>query len=569
MYNTGLKPQYLVSYTRPDSTRLEFIFNSPSKKQPTITIVNDETYSNPLKGETTVGNDTLTFWLPKEIASRDTLKLALQYSNVDLLTGIETLVNDTVKLMKPKAQTPKKKDKKKTKTANKDSNKKNKKDTEIETPELSNDSIPEITNDSATQDIPSDTTEVEKPTVPTFKFSAKGPESDVNLPIAIEVPVPLSRLDSLAFLLEIKQDTLWIPVKREEYRLERADTLSERRFKINFPWQKGQNYRLTVDSLAATDMYGVNSDPLQYEFKTKAPEDLSNLKINLTGLDNNIPAFVQLMASGDKPKYTVPVVNGTAAFEGIEAGKYYARLYEDFNGDGKYTTGSYRLQKVFGEPLVMIDSISVSITDSINTPIDSISIPTNTVSVPDDSIALPGDSIAIESTISISGDSVTLTGDSLTLFGDSIPLSTDSITANLTSKIPSKGFIKPKSDPEIVDSLLRMGYSLVPIETDSVGKDILIALQPDYVYYYPKTINVKKNWDMEQTWDVFETALDLQKPNKIKKNKPKRKNNVRETQEEDEEEEDEFGSNPFDTNRRNNSNNRGNNRNTNGLRQSF
>ncbi len=129
-----------------------------------------------------------------------------------------------------------------------------------------------------------------------------------------------------------------------------------------------------------------------------------------------------------------------------------------------------------------------------------------------------------------------------------------------------KGYIRPLSDRETVDSLLRIGYSIVPLETDSVGKDILIALQPDLVYYYPKTINVKKNWDMEQTWNVFETALDLQKPTKIKKNKPKRNNNSQTQEEEEEEEEDEFGTNPFDPNR--NRNNRNNRNNTN-FRQAY
>lgn len=62
---------------------------------------------------------------------------------------------------------------------------------------------------------------------------------------------------------------------------------------------------------------------------------------------------------------------------------------------------------------------------------------------------------------------------------------------------------------------------------------------------------------MEQTWNVFETALDLQKPDKIKKNKPKRNNNRQTEEEEEDEDEDEFGANPFDT-RRNNSGNRGN-----------
>ncbi len=253
------------------------------------------------------------------------------------------------------------------------------------------------------------------------------------------------------------------------------------------------------------------------------------------------------MASGDKPKYTSPVVNGITTFEVIDAGKYYARLYEDFNGDGKYTPGSYRLQKVFGEPSISLDSVAAISGDSINLAVDSVSMPV----------------------VSISADSIPILTDSIDVLTDSIHGVADSISTASALSIDrtTKRLIKPLTDQEILDSLRRIGYSLIPIETDSVGKDILIALQPDYVYYYPKTINVKKNWDMEQSWNVFETALDLQKPNKIKKNKPKRNNNIRESQEEEEEEEDEFGANPFDTNRRNTNNNRGINRNSNVRRQ--
>lgn len=550
MYNTGLKPQFLVSYTRPDSTKLEFIFNSPSKIQPRIKIADDEAFPSPLKAERSIGNDTLTFWLPRELAIRDTLKLALEYSNIDLLTGIETVINDTVKLMKPKEQAPKKKKEQKKKKADKNGNPKNDKDTTQSG--LPADSIAGLPTDSLATSIPDIKDkemeeEEEKPKIPSFAFTAKGPDTDITKPLTIEVPVPLSRIDPYAFHLETKPDSIWLPVKGE-YRLERMDTLSERRFMIEFPWERGASYKLTVDSLAATDIYGVNSNPLEYEFKTKAPEDLSNLKITLNGIEPDIPAFVQLMASGDKPKYTAPVVNGVANFEGIDAGKYYARIYEDFNGDGKYTPGSYRLQKVFGVPsdTVAIKKTGVSMedipeaTDSILTIYaDSIS---NTV--------LPVDSISISETPT---DSIITSGSpSDTIVSPSVKF--------------TSGFIRPMSDREIVDSLIRSGYSIVPIETDSIGKDILIAIQPDYVYYYPKTINVKKNWDMEQTWNVFETALDLQKPDKIKKNKPKKTNANRQSEEDEEEEdEDEFGANPFDTRRNNNRNNRG----SNGMRQAF
>ncbi len=281
MFNSGLKPQYLVSYSRPDSTRLNFIFNSPSDKRPEIRIADDEVFSAPLKGEHSIGNDTITFWLPRELASRDTLKLALNFPRVDLLTGIETMINDTVKLLKPKQQSAKKKNQKR-KSKNKEDSKK---EALSGNQELPSDSIVGLPADSLVQgkktlltdgeeaedkkhdkDASADEDE-EKPAVPTFSFNAKGPDSDVLCPLAIEVPVPLMSLDTLAFRLEMNPDSVWVPVKGD-YRLERTDTLSERRFKIEFPWEKGMSYRVTADSLAATDIYEVQSQKLEYEFKT-------------------------------------------------------------------------------------------------------------------------------------------------------------------------------------------------------------------------------------------------------------------------------------------------------------
>lgn len=84
-------------------------------------------------------------------------------------------------------------------------------------------------------------------------------------------------------------------------------------------------------------------------------------------------------------------------------------------------------------------------------------------------------------------------------------------------------------------------------------------LQPEDVYYYPKKIALKKNWEIDIAWNIYETAVDLQKPYAIKKNKPKLKAGEKAPEEEtDEEDDDPFGQNMFDTDRngRNNRNNR-------------
>ena len=70
-------------------------------------------------------------------------------------------------------------------------------------------------------------------------------------------------------------------------------------------------------------------------------------------------------------------------------------------------------------------------------------------------------------------------------------------------------------------------------------------LQPEEVYYYPKKLRLRANWDLDENWDIYQTALDLQKPDDIKRNKPEQSKNKldkkqNQTNSDEEEEEDEF-----------------------------
>lgn len=84
-----------------------------------------------------------------------------------------------------------------------------------------------------------------------------------------------------------------------------------------------------------------------------------------------------------------------------------------------------------------------------------------------------------------------------------------------------------------------------------------VAQQPEEVYYFAKKLNLKKNWDIDQTWNIYELPIDQQKPNAIKKNKPKLKRGEQAPEEDDgfdEEQDTEY--NPFDKTGRNNRNSR-------------
>ena len=93
-------------------------------------------------------------------------------------------------------------------------------------------------------------------------------------------------------------------------------------------------------------------------------------------------------------------------------------------------------------------------------------------------------------------------------------------------------------------------YLRLTIDANGNGQwdtgNYLQHLQPEEVYYYPKKLRLRANWDLDENWNIYETALDLQKPEDIRRNKPEQaKNKVEKKQqnngrEDEEEEDDEF-----------------------------
>ena len=108
-------------------------------------------------------------------------------------------------------------------------------------------------------------------------------------------------------------------------------------------------------------------------------------------------------------------------------------------------------------------------------------------------------------------------------------------------------------------------YARVTLDDNGNGLydtgDYSSATQPELTFYFPGKISLKKNFDRQFEWDIFKTAVDLQKPEKLKKNKPERRKGERsDVNEEDEDEEFDPTRNPFDPNDR--GSNRSSNRNS-------
>ncbi len=102
---------------------------------------------------------------------------------------------------------------------------------------------------------------------------------------------------------------------------------------------------------------------------------------------------------------------------------------------------------------------------------------------------------------------------------------------------------------EFINMLPAKYYARLVLDRNGNGKydtgNYSMLQQPEETYYYPGSINLKKNWDVEQTWDIYATPIDMQKPQEIKKNKPERRLWEENQNQEQPTDEDEEGFNDF------------------------
>lgn len=345
-FNENYKPLYLVKHERPDARRLTLEMSTHSDSLPQLTLLNTVRAGARLDREAVLqsspGLDSLTYWLrDTTLIGSDTLKIAARYLHTDTLDNI-TFTTDTLTFALRQAKKKKKRDEE-------------------------TDSVPKLE-------------------FVNIGISSHQPQ-DLNIPLLFETSAPTASIDSAGFRIEELVDSIWMPVAAKIP--SPPDSLQPMRLLTEMTWKPKTKYRVTIDSLAVTDIYGNHNRPFVQEVSTHAIEDYAALFFNIGDLGPD-SAIVELLSS-DKPVRLEPVRNGVATFEYVTPGAYYARLFIDRNQNGRWDTGS-----------------------------------------------------------------------------------------------------------------------------------VADTVQPEDVFYFSKKLNLKKNWDVEQQWNIYETPVDLQKPEDIKKNKPPR-----------------------------------------------
>lgn len=298
-FNINFNQQYLVKSERLDSTRFSFIFNAPADSLPALRLLDFPDITDWFVLDRSAGNDTLTYWIKNpELIHTDTLRIGLGYNSHDKQLNLVPRV-DTLKMLTVRPKVNKKQAKKNNK----------------------------------------DSVEEAQPVFLEMRIGASG-SHDVNTPVTVEFGQPLQQINRESFHIEVMKDSLWLPVV-DAVGLVPTDTLTTRRYKMEYPWEYDTKYRVTVDTLAATGIYGNVSRPAQQEFTIRKQSEYFDLRFRITSLPDSVPAFVELLDGQDKPVRRAPVYDGIASFTDIPLGTYYARLIEDRNGNGRWDTGSY------------------------------------------------------------------------------------------------------------------------------------------------------------------------------------------------------------------------------------
>ena len=302
------KEQRLSRSERTTKKDFTLFFTAPADTFPTIRGINFDEKGAFVIERLTDRIDTLKYWIRDSLIFQlDTLQLEVTY-----------LYTDSLKELVPRTDTLRLASKEKPKS-----------DRELQKAKEEKEKAEKRRRERG------DTLDVE-PKIEFLSVDIYAPSSiDVYDYLTLTFPEPVAILDSAAFHLLHKVDTLWHNVPFEL----QPDSFNIRVFNIYADWKPGESYSLQVDSAAVFGIYGRYIDKQKKDFNVKTLDSYGQVFFNISGANEG--DFVELLDTKDAAVRTENVVNGRADFYYLTPGKYAARLVRDVNRNGKWDTGDY------------------------------------------------------------------------------------------------------------------------------------------------------------------------------------------------------------------------------------
>ena len=300
--------QYFSRSQRDKENHFILKFSAKAYALPTLTGLNFDS-TDAFIVEPNEGNDSICYWIKDSLVYQmDTLALQMDY-----------LYTDTLNQLVPKCDT--------IYLANKLTREQREK--------LAKKAAEEKEKERKKKEKKGETIEPEKTAF--LKMDVDAPSSfDVNRNIALSFEEPVSRIDTSAIHLNVKVDTLWV----ETPFLFVADSLLPRKYEILAEWEPEKEYQLQIDSAAIVGLYGLHTNKVEQTLKVKKLDEYGTLLFNLQGAPAT--SVVELLDNGGKVLRQQRISSeNTADFYYLAPNaKYYVRLFNDRNGNGKWDTGN-------------------------------------------------------------------------------------------------------------------------------------------------------------------------------------------------------------------------------------
>ena len=307
--------RYLLKTERNEPYKMGFYFTYGDSVPPVVRGLNFNADSA-LVVESNAKNDTVFYWVrDTALVNTDTLNIEVQYMMTDT-TGLLISKTDTLNM------TPKVSYEKRMKARQK----------EIEKWQKEQDR-------KKKRGEPYDS--IMPPEWLTLKITPSG-SLDPDSRIYIESPTPLARLDTAAFHLYTKPDSLWYEA---DFQLQPSPH-NIRQFILTADWNEGTEYSLEVDSASVEDIYGLTIKPIKQGLKVKTDDDYSTILFTLSGLPKDSgTVIVQLLNTSEAVVKQVAAEGDAAEFYYVVPAKYYIRAFVDSNGNGVWDTGDYHADR--------------------------------------------------------------------------------------------------------------------------------------------------------------------------------------------------------------------------------
>lgn len=302
--------RFLIKTERAEPNKINFFFSYGNDSLPQLKGLNFNSDSA-FVVDSNLKNDTITYWIKDTtLINTDSLTLEARYLITDS-TGVLVMQTDTLEMI-PKMSYEKrmKQEEKENEKWLKEQEKKKKKGEAY-------DSIMPL-----------------KPLEP--QISGGGtitPEQN----IFFTMPTPLQKCDTSAIHLYSKIDTLWYKSRFEWLPVPG----NIKKFELRAEWRPDIEYSLEVDSAAFIDIYGLVSKSIKQGIKVSSNDEFGSLIVNVSGQRDSSSVIVQLLGSSDNVQKEAKVVDGSAEFFYLKAGKYYLKAFVDNNGNGLWDTGDY------------------------------------------------------------------------------------------------------------------------------------------------------------------------------------------------------------------------------------